>query len=217
MLRREIHICQRFFNAVLDLFGSLFQLHRTKLLHNVLCLFASSFFAFLSVYCFEHSSHFAHSVSGSCRENIAVKMHCAALIFGFGEHLVDQFTHTQALVANNHFHAFQTAFFQPDEKVCPAFFILFHTLGGAYYFALAVAVYADCSKNADVLKLTAPITFKVYSVNIDIRILAFKRSVMPFLDMHISLFIKVADVCLILSFYQSFRNILYLIELTPCT
>ena len=77
---RKITIGQRFFNAVLDLLGSLLQLHGAQLRNHGFCLLAGRLFALL---CVDRLEHFCHNFDlgfGHNRENVAVEMHRAALV-----------------------------------------------------------------------------------------------------------------------------------------
>ena len=80
MLAGEVTVGQRLFNAVLDLLGSLLQLHGAQLGNHGLCLFAGRFFALLGVDRLEHFCHNFDLGFGHNRENVAVEMHRAALV-----------------------------------------------------------------------------------------------------------------------------------------
>ena len=74
MLTGKIAVGQRLLNAVLDLFGSLLQLHGAQLGDHGIRLLAGRFFALLGVDRLEHFCHnfdlgFRHN-----RENVAVEM-----------------------------------------------------------------------------------------------------------------------------------------------
>ena len=81
VLAGEIAVGQRLLNAVLDLFGGLLQLHGAQLGNHGLCLFAGRFFALLGVDRLEHFCHNFGLGFGHNRENIAVEIHRAALVY----------------------------------------------------------------------------------------------------------------------------------------
>lgn len=87
MLAGKIAVGQRLLNAVLDLLGSLLQLHGAQSGNHGLCLLAGRLFALLGVDRLEHFCHNFDLGFGHNRENIAVEMHRAALVFGVREHL----------------------------------------------------------------------------------------------------------------------------------
>ena len=105
MLAGEIAVGQRLLNAVLDLFGGLLQLHGAQLGNHGLCLFAGRLLTLLGVDRLEHFCHnfdlgFRHN-----RENVAVEMYRAALVFGVREHLAHGLQHPHALVADDGLYA----------------------------------------------------------------------------------------------------------------
>ena len=105
MLAGKIAVGQSFLNAVLDLFGSLLQLHGAQLRNHGLCLLAGRSFALLSVNRLEHFSYNFDLGLGHNRENVAVEMHRAALIFGVWKHLTHSLQHPHALVADDELYA----------------------------------------------------------------------------------------------------------------
>ena len=131
MLAGKIAVGQRLLNAVLDLLGSLLQLHGAQLGNHGLCLFAGRFFALLGVDRLEHFCHNFDLGFGHNRENIAVEMHRAALVFGVREHLARGLQHPHALVADDELYAVQAASAEPLEEADPAGLVLFHALGSA--------------------------------------------------------------------------------------
>ena len=131
MLAGKIAVGQRLLNAVLDLFGSLLQLHGAQLGDHSLCLLAGRLFALLRVDRLEHFCHnfdlrFRHN-----RENVAVEMHRAALVFGVRKHLAHGLQHPHALVADDELYAVQAASTEPLEETDPTGLVLFHALGSA--------------------------------------------------------------------------------------
>ena len=87
MLAGKIAVGQRLFNAVLDLLGSLLQFHGAQLGDHGFRLLTGGFLTLLRVDRLEHFCHnfdlgFRHN-----RENIAVEMHRAALVFGIREQI----------------------------------------------------------------------------------------------------------------------------------
>ena len=131
MLAGKIAIGQCLLNAVLDLLGSFLQLHGAQLGNNSLCLLAGRFFALLGVDRLEHFRHNFDLGFGHNRENVAVEMHRAALVFGVREHLAHGLQHPHALVADDELHAVQASTTQPLEEADPAGLVLLHALGSA--------------------------------------------------------------------------------------
>ena len=80
MLAGKITVGQRFLNAVLDLLGSLLQLHGAQLGDHGFRLLAGRLFALLRVDRLEHFCHNFDLGFGHNRENVAVEMHRAALV-----------------------------------------------------------------------------------------------------------------------------------------
>ena len=113
VLAGKIAVGQRLLNAVLDLFGGLLQLHGVQLGDHGFRLLAGRLLALLGVDRLEHFRYnfdlgFRHN-----REDVAVKMHRAALIFGVRKHRSHGLQHPHALVSNNEPHAGQSVAFQP--------------------------------------------------------------------------------------------------------
>ena len=96
MLAGKIAIGQRFFNAVLDLLGSLLQLHGAQLLHNGFGLLPGGLLALVSVDRLEHLGYQLHFGTRRYRENIAIEMECTPLVFGIRKHFSHSLQHTKA-------------------------------------------------------------------------------------------------------------------------
>ena len=131
VLAGKIAVGQRFLNAVLDLLGSLLQFHGAQLSDHGLRLLAGCLFALLGVDRLEHFSHNFDLGFGHNRENVAVEMHRAALVFGVREHLSHGLQHPHALVADDELYAIQAASAEPLEEIDSAGLVLFHALGSA--------------------------------------------------------------------------------------
>ena len=125
----EIAVGQRLLNAVLDLLGSLLQLHGPQLGNHCFRFLAGRLFALLGVDRLEHFCHNFDLGFGHNRENVAVEMHRAALVFGVREHLAHGLQHPHALVADDEFHAVQSASAEPLEEADSTGLVLFHALG----------------------------------------------------------------------------------------
>ena len=93
MLAGKIAVGQCLLNTVLDLLGSLLQLHGAQLGDHGFRLLAGRLFALLGMDCLEHFCHNFDLGFGHNRENIAVEMHRAALVFGVREHLAHGLEH----------------------------------------------------------------------------------------------------------------------------
>ena len=113
----EVTVGQCLLNAVLDLLGSLLQLHGAQLGNHGFRLLAGRLFALLGVDRFEHFCHNFDLGFGHNGENVAVEMHRAALIFGVQKHLAHGLQHPHALVADDELHAIQAASAEPLEEV----------------------------------------------------------------------------------------------------
>ena len=88
MLAGKIAVGQSLINAVLHLFGRFLQLHGAQLSNHGLRLLAGRFLALLCVDRLEHFRYNFNLELGHNRENIAVEMHRAALVFGLGECII---------------------------------------------------------------------------------------------------------------------------------
>ena len=131
MLAGKVTVGQRLLDAILDLLGGLLQLHGAQLGDHGFRFLAGRLFALLRVDRLEHFRHnfdlgFRHN-----RENVAVKMHRAALVFGVRKHLAHGLQHPHALVADDELHAIQAASAEPLEEIDPAGLVLSHALGSA--------------------------------------------------------------------------------------
>ena len=116
VLAGKVAVGQRFLDAVLDLLGSLLQLHCPQLGNNSFCLLARGFLALLRVDRLEHFGYNFDFGSGHNGENIAVKMHSASLVFGIWEYFAHSLQHPHALVTNNELRAVQAAPTKPLEE-----------------------------------------------------------------------------------------------------
>ena len=130
VLAGKIAVGQRLLNAVLDLLGSLLQLHGAQLGDHGLCLLAGRLLALLGVDRLEHFCHNFDLGFGHNGENVAVEMHRAALIFGVQKHLAHGLQHPHALVPDDELYAVQAASAKPLKEIDPAGLVLFHALGG---------------------------------------------------------------------------------------
>ena len=126
----EVTVGQCLLNAVLDLLGSLLQLHGAQLGDHGLRLLAGRFLALLGVDRLEHFCHNFDLGFGHNGENVAVEMHRAALIFGVQKHLAHGLQHPHALVPDDELYAVQAASAKPLKEIDPAGLVLFHALGG---------------------------------------------------------------------------------------
>ena len=84
---------------------SALQFHGAQLGNDSLCLLAGRLLTLLGVDRFEHFRHNFDLGSGHNRENIAVEMHRATLVFGIREHLAHGLQHPHALVADDELYA----------------------------------------------------------------------------------------------------------------
>ena len=78
--------------------------------------------------------HFCHNFDlgfGHNRENVAVEMYRAALVFGIREHLAHGLQHPHALVADDELYTVQAASTEPLEEADPTGLVLLHALGSA--------------------------------------------------------------------------------------
>ena len=131
VLAGKITIGQCLLDAVLDFLGGLLQLHGAQLGDHGFRLLAGRLFALLGVDRLEHFCHNFDLGSGHNRENVAIEMHRAALVFGVRKHLTHGLQHPHALVTDDELHAVQAASTEPLEEADPAGLVLFHALGSA--------------------------------------------------------------------------------------
>ena len=140
VLAGKVTIGQCLLNAVLDLLGGLLQFHGVQLGDHGFRLLAGRFFALLRVDRLEHFCHnfdlgFRHN-----RENVAVEMYRAALVFDVREHLAHSLQHPHALVADDELYAVQPAPAEPLEEADPAGLVLLHALCGAQNLTKTVLI-----------------------------------------------------------------------------
>lgn len=131
VLAGKVTIGQCLLDAVLDLLGGLLQLHGARLGDHGFRLLAGRLFALLGVDRLEHFCHNFDLGFGHNRENVAIEMHRAALVFGVRKHLAHGLQHPHALVADDELHAIQAASAQPLEETDPTGLVLLHALGGS--------------------------------------------------------------------------------------
>ena len=127
-----------------------------------------AFFALLGVdrlehFCYNFDLGFRHN-----RENIAIEMHRAALIFGVREHLAHGLQHSHALVANDEFYAVQAASAEPLEEADPAGLVLLHSLGSSQNLTGTVLIHGDCHQNSYIFVLSASVVTQVDTVHVDV-------------------------------------------------
>ena len=194
VLAGKIAVGQRFLNAVLDLLGSLLQLHGAQLGDHSLCLLAGRLFALLSV---DRLEHFRYNFSlgfGHNGEHIAVEMHRAALVFGVRKHLAHGLQHPHTLVADDELHAIQAASAEPLEEADPAGLVLLHALGSAKNLTETVLIHGDRHQNRHIFVLSAPVAAQIDAVHIDIRIApALQGTVPPILNVNVGFLVQLAD------------------------
>ena len=194
MLTRKVAVGQRLFNAVLDLLGGLLQFHGAQLGDHSLCLLAGRFFTLLGVDRLEHFCHNFNLGFWHNRENVAVEMHRAALVFGIREHFAHGLQHPHALVADDELYAVQAASAEPLEETDPAGLVLFHAFGGPQNLAKTILVHGDRHQNSYIFVLSAPVAAQVDAVHVDIRIPpALQGAVSPVLDVDVGFLVQFAD------------------------
>ena len=194
MFAGKIAVGQRLLNAVLDLLGSLLQLHGAQLGDHSLCLLAGRLLTLLGVDRLEHFCHNFDLGFGHNRENVAVEMHRAALVFGVREHLAHSLQHPHALVADDELHAIQAASAQPLEEADPAGLVLLHALGGAQNLTKTVLIHGDRHQNSYIFVLSAPVAAQVDAVHVDVWIApALQGAVAPVLDVNVGFLVQFAD------------------------
>lgn len=146
MLRWEIHVCHRFFNAVLDLFGGFLQFHCAK----------TTSFAFLSVYRFQHSRHFTHSISRICWENVAIKMTVQCWYLSSGNtSFTDPYPYPRTYLQQPFWRLLSRAS-SARQGSLSSFTVLFQTLDCTHDLAITIAVYSNRYKYAGIVELAAP-------------------------------------------------------------
>ena len=194
MLAGEVTVGQCLLNAVLDLLGGLLQFHSAQLGDHSLCLLAGRLLTLLGVDRLEHFCHNFNLGFGHNRENIAVEMHRAALIFGVWKHLAHGLQHPHALVADDELYAVQAASTKPLEETDPAGLVLLHALGGTQNLTKTVLIHGNCHQNCHIFVLSAPVAAQVDTVHVDIRIApAPQRAVAPVLDVNVGFLVQLAD------------------------
>ena len=194
MLAGEVTVGQCLLNAVLDLLGGLLQFHSAQLGDHSLCLLAGRLLTLLGVDRLEHFCHNFNLGFGHNRENIAVEMHRAALIFGVWKHLAHGLQHPHALVADDELYTVQAASTEPLEEADPTGLVLFHALGGTQNLTKTILIHGNCHQNCHIFVLSAPVAAQVDTVHVDIRIApAPQRAVAPVLDVNVGFLVQLAD------------------------
>ena len=102
------------------------------------------------------------------RENIAIEMHRAALVFGVREHLAHGLHHPHALVADDELHAVQTAAAEPLEEADPAGLGLLHVLDSSQNLTETILIHGDCHQNSYIFVLSASVVAQVDTVHVDV-------------------------------------------------
>ena len=181
-------------NAVLDLPGGLLQLHGAQLGNDSLRLLVGRLFALLRVDRLEHFRYNFDLGFWYNRENVAVEMHRAALVFGIWEHLAHSLQHPHALVADDELYAVQAAPTEPLEEADPTGLVLLHALGSAQNLTKTVLVHGNRHQNRHVFILSAPVAAQVDTAHVDIRIVpSLQGAVAPVLDVNVGFLIQFAD------------------------
>ena len=194
MLAGKIAVGQRLLNAVLDLLGGLLQLHGAQLGDHGFRLLAGGFLTLLGVDRLEHFCHNFDLGFGHNREDVAVEMHRAALVFGVRKHLTHGLQHPHALVADDELHAIQAAPAKPLEEVDPTGLVLFHPLGSAQNLTKTIFIHGDCHQNRHIFVLSAPVAAQVDAVHIDVWIApALQGAVPPVLDVNVGFLVQLTD------------------------
>lgn len=120
-------------------------------------------------------------------------MYDTALISGMGKYQADRFDLSQSLITYDKARIPETALFQPDEKILPAFKIFLEPFSSSYDLAVSVTGHPCGDKDGNVLILFAPASFKKDSIHICVWIVILQRSVTPFFDVFIYFLVQVAD------------------------
>lgn len=169
------------------------ELHPFELGHHFLRLRLARFPGFLRVDGFEHLGDEHPLLPGHLAEDVAVEVYRAALVFCFGEHLLQGAHHALAFVARDHLDARKPAPLEPKQEVFPGVLRLGEALGAADDLAAAVAVDSDGDHDAHVLVGSAPAALEVDTVDEDVGVFAGKRPAPPFLDALVGLLVEVGD------------------------
>ena len=194
MLAGEVAAGQRLLDAVLDLLGSLLQFHGAQLGDHGLRLLTGGFLTLLRVDRFKHFCHNFDLGFGHNRENVAVEMYRAALVFGIREHLTHGLQHSHALVADDELYTVQAASTEPLEEADPTGLVLLHALGGSQNLTKTVLIHGDRHQNSNIFVLSAPVAAQVDAVHVDVWIVAaLQGAVPPVLDVNVGFLVQLTD------------------------
>ena len=172
----------------------LLQLHGAQLGNHGLCLLAGRLFALLGVDRLEHFCHHFCLGFGHNRENTAIEMHHAALVFDVRKHLAHGLRHPHALVADDEFYAVQVASAEPLKEADPAGLVLLHSLGSSQNLTKIVLIYGDCHQNRHIFILSSPVAAQVDAVHVDVwTASALQGAVTPALDVNVGFLVQLAD------------------------
>lgn len=104
--------------------------------------------------------------------------------------LVDGIDETEAFIADKQASAFKPTVFKTAKEFFPAFRVFFHSLSSTDNFSIAIVVYRYGNKDGYVFEITAPVSFEIDTVQIDIGIFGLERAVAPVLNMDIYFFVN---------------------------
>ena len=116
-------------------------------------------------------------------------MNNAALLLGLEEEIADDLIQSQAFIRNDQPHSFETSFFQVTQEVAPGFLIFPAAFRNAKNFAVSLIVHSDRDRNRNVLKLSAPTSLQINSIDKNIRMFAGNRLFPPLLNFAVNLLI----------------------------
>ena len=193
MLAGKIAVGQHFLDTVLDLLGSLLQLHGVQFGNDCFSLVAGRRFALLRVDRLEHFCHnfdlgFRHNREKHCGRNAP----CSADIWRPG--IPRPRPPASVLVADDEFYAVQAASAESLEEADSAGLVLLHSLGSSQNLTKTVLIHGDCHQNRHIFIFSAPVVVQVDAVHIDIRILStMQGAVAPVLDVDVGFLVQLAD------------------------
>ena len=124
-------------------------------------------------------------------EDIAIKMHHAALIAGLRQIIRNAFDKTSARIGNHQLHAPETAIDEMPQKRGPAGFVLLGALTDAEDLPEPLGIDRRGHQQRDVANLTSPAALHHDAVEVEIRMLAFDPAIPPRLDLGIDLLVQV--------------------------
>jgi hypothetical protein len=114
----------------------------------------------------------------------------AALPRRLGEELRSALRQPHTSIGDDQPDTAQAAFLEMFEEAAPACFVLFGTFADAENLPISTIIDPDRHQQRDVADLAGPAALEYNAVQVNVRVLAFDRSVAPSLDRSVNLLVR---------------------------